>query len=191
MTNEEIILLIKKLIRRTGSQISNKAAAANFIAKWTARGASRADPYDFTPINFIEEEVIEALKIECNRAIDIVAMWPASFLTADRVRKLFSIPLACEKQISMLSLYHKEGFLKTSLLRPYKTICRSTTLYSLDEYKEGFLRRHVGEEISCPGAFGSIGNPYGKIIAEIAAISTRPSSPPPPPAPPAPTPPSI
>jgi|GEM_PF-2279009 len=184
MTKSESLEKIESLIRRTGSNISNKASAAGFIVTWTALGASSADPFNLEPKNGLEAETINSLKRECYKAADIVATWQEDFITKQRVRSLFSIPEVCEEQIKRLSLHQKRSFLKASILSPYKAISHTTTLYSTDEFKQGFLRRHVDFEISCPGAYSHRRNPYGEVIREIAliasALKTASSATPPP-----------
>lgn len=189
MNKKESLEKIESLIRRTGSRISNKASAADILIKWTAPGASGVDPFNFKPKPGIETEIIDALKLECYKAADIVATWGVNYINDDLTRKLFIIPELCLAQVEKLALHQNARFLKASLLSPYKSICKRTTLYSTEEFKEGFLRRHVEAEIECPGAYSHRGNPYGEMIKEIARISSAlstVSSPPPPPLPPLP-----
>ena len=160
-------IIIDKLIERAGVFHLNEEAASEIIRDWAELGPGVFDPYAYKPKSDIEKQLIARLKLECRRAADIVSQWETSKITAERIRKLFTIPGLCEHAIRRLTKMAEPKHCANEIRKRYvKRITSKKRIY-IDKYIKETVDRHIRTERLKPGHYTSKDNPYARTLNEI------------------------
>lgn len=160
--------LVSQLERRTGVLIPNKGTALDIINKWINSVPGSFNPYKHKPKDSTEKQLIDALKIECRKAADIVSKWDSSQITEKKIRRLFTIPELCRPIIEKLNLLRSESFCKYRVRNRYTKNLKSKRPTNPDPFLKETIRRHANREIRHPGEYKPVDSPYARAIEVVA-----------------------